>query len=436
VGTLAAAPPTVYNQQGVGRLVAQIRVGEDKLMTATARKSIPAILALEDGTIFHGESFGAEGERHGEVVFNTGMAGYQEVLTDPSYRGQIVTMTYTQQGNYGLNEEDDESWRPWVEGFVVREAATYPSSHRATISLGDYLRKQGIPGITGVDTRRLTKHLRTYGAKMGVISSTDLDPASLVHKAASAPRLEEIDFVVDVSCKTPHRWGEAGFVEEGITPEQWAGDPSAPVRPRPRTIYREGMPMYAPQIYRVVCLDWGIKQNILRHLYHRGCDIVVVPAKTTAAEVLAYRPDGVLLSNGPGDPRLLHYSVETAQGLIGKVPVFGVCLGQQVIGMAMGGSIYKLKFGHRGVNHPVRNELTGAVEITTQNHGFCVDMDSLQGSGMEVTHLNLNDMTCEGLRHRELPLFCVQYHPEAGPGPHDAGYLFDQFIRMMSGETI
>lgn len=391
----------------------------------------PAILALEDGTVFAGESFGADGERHGEAVFNTGMTGYQEVLTDPSYRGQIVTMTYTQQGNYGLNAEDAESWQPWVEGFVVREATHIPSNFRSTISFPEYLKQNGIPGIAGIDTRRLTKHLRTYGAKMAVISTTDLDPDSLVDKARRAPRLEEIDFVVDVSCKQPRRWGEDGYIEENYTPDKLPPDRE---RSKRRTVYRDGMPLYAPQIYRVVCIDWGVKQNILRHLYSRGCDIIVVPAKTTAEEILAYKPDGVLLSNGPGDPRLLHYSVETARGLIGKLPVFGVCLGQQVIGMAMGGSIFKLKFGHRGVNHPVKNLLTGEVEITTQNHGFCVDFESCEGSGMELTHVNLNDMTSEGMRHREIPLFCVQYHPEAGPGPHDANYLFDNFVRMMSGE--
>ncbi|MHB8993937.1 MAG: glutamine-hydrolyzing carbamoyl-phosphate synthase small subunit [Armatimonadota bacterium] len=392
----------------------------------------PAILALEDGTIFRGESFGAEGERHGEVVFNTGMTGYQEVLTDPSYRGQIVTMTYTQQGNYGINPEDDESWQPWVEGFVVREQCPYPSNFRASISLPDYLAKHGIPGISGIDTRRLTRHLRTHGAKMGVISSTDLDPESVVDKARNAPRLEEVDFVVDVSCKQPHRWADDTYFEENVTPDQLPDVDK--IKPRMRTILRDGVSMHAPQIFRVVCMDWGIKQNILRHLYSRGCDIIVVPAKTTAEEVLEYKPDGVMLSNGPGDPALLDYAIKTAQGVIGKVPVFGVCLGQQIIGWAMGGTTYKLKFGHRGCNHPVQNLLTGKVEITTQNHGFCVDMDTLKDSGMEMTHVNLNDMTCEGLRHKDLPLFCVQYHPEAGPGPHDANYLFDNFIAMMAGE--
>lgn len=393
----------------------------------------PAILVLEDGSVFRGESFGASGERIGEVCFNTGMTGYQEVLTDPSYRGQIVTMTYTQQGNYGLNAEDDESWQPWVEGFVVREACGEPSNFRAEISLGEYLRRHGIPGIAGVDTRRLTKHLRTHGAQMAIISTEDLEPQSCVAKIRAAPSYVGIDFVLDVTCKGPRRWVEAGYAAE--TPAPGPVEKAPGTRPQPRTVYRGGMPLYAPQIYRVVCLDYGIKQNILRHLYHRGCDLIVLPATTTAAEVLDWQPDGVLLSNGPGDPQLVHYAIEMTRGLVGQVPVFGVCLGQQIIGHAMGGTTYKLKFGHRGVNHPVKNLLTGQVEITTQNHGFCVDMETLKDSGMELTHINLNDMTCEGMRHMELPLFCVQYHPEGGPGPHDSSYLFDEFIRLMSGDA-
>lgn len=400
------------------------------------RQVKPAILALEDGTIFRGESFGAEGERVGEVCFNTGMTGYQEVLTDPSYKGQIVTMTYTQQGNYGLTAEDNESWQPWVEGFVVREASAEPSNFRAEIGLGDYLRANGIPGIAGVDTRRLTRHLRTHGAKMGIISTVDLDPESCLAKIKAAPSYVGLDFVLDVTCKEPRRWAEDGYTAETPTPPQEVAEKVSGARPKPRMVYRGGMPLFAPQIFRVVCLDFGIKQNILRHLYHRGCDLIVLPATATAAEVLDWQPDGVMLSNGPGDPQLVHYAISTTRDLVGKVPIFGVCLGQQIIGHAMGGSTYKLKFGHRGVNHPVRNERTGKVEITTQNHGFCVDMDTLKGSGMELTHVNLNDMTCEGMRHVELPLFSVQYHPEAGPGPHDAGYLFDDFVRLMSGETI
>lgn len=396
------------------------------------RKTQPAILVLEDGSVFRGESFGARGECIGEVCFNTGMTGYQEVLTDPSYRGQIVTMTYTQQGNYGLNAEDNESWRPWVEGFVVREASAEPSNFRAEMGLGEYLRQHQIPGIAGVDTRRLTKHLRTYGAQMGILSTEDLDPASCLAKVKAAPSYVGRDFVLDVTCDRPRRWVESGYTDELVISGPVEKASASP--PKPRMVYRDGMPLYAPQIYRVVCLDYGIKQNILRHLYHRGCDLIVLPATSSAAEVLQWQPDGVLLSNGPGDPQLVHYAIEMTRSLVGRVPIFGVCLGQQIIGHAMGGTTYKLKFGHRGVNHPVKNLLTGQVEITTQNHGFCVDVDSLQGSGMELTHVNLNDMTCEGLRHVELPLFCVQYHPEAGPGPHDSSYLFDDFIRLMSGE--
>ncbi len=402
-------------------------------MSAMRRATKPALLVLEDGSVFRGESFGADGERIGEVCFNTGMTGYQEVLTDPSYRGQIVTMTYTQQGNYGLNAEDDESWQPWVEGFVVREASREPSNFRAGIGLGEYLQQHGIPGIAGVDTRRLTRHLRTHGAQMGIISTEDLEPESCLAKVRAAPSYVGLDFVLDVTCQGPRRWVEAGYAP-GVPVPSPAEKPAGS-RPQPRTVYRGGMPLYAPQIYRVVCLDYGIKQNILRHLYHRGCDLIVLPATSSAAEVLEWQPDGVLLSNGPGDPKLVHYAIEMTRGLVGQAPVFGVCLGQQIIGHAMGGATYKLKFGHRGVNHPVKNLLTGQVEITTQNHGFCVDMDSLRDSGMELTHVNLNDMTCEGMRHVELPLFCVQYHPEAGPGPHDSSYLFDEFIRLMSGET-
>jgi carbamoyl-phosphate synthase small subunit len=399
------------------------------------RPAKPAILTLEDGAVFHGESFGAIAERVGEVVFNTGMTGYQEVLTDPSYRGQIVTMTYTQQGNYGLNAEDDESWQPWVEGFVVREVSPRPSNFRARVSLTDYLHEHGIPGIAGVDTRRLTRHLRTHGAKLGLISAVDLDPESCLRKVRAAPSYVGLDFVLEVTCSTARRWGEEGYVAGQLSPPVAPVEKPSGARPKPRMVYRGGMPLFAPQIYRVACLDYGIKQNILRHLYHRGCDLIVLPATTTAEQVLEWQPDGVLLSNGPGDPKLVHYAIEMTRGLVGKVPVFGVCLGQQIVAHALGGNTYKLKFGHRGVNHPVQNLRTGQVEITTQNHGFCVDMDSLQGSGLELTHVNLNDMTCEGMRHVEHPLFCVQYHPEAGPGPHDASYLFDDFIRLMSGDA-
>ena len=387
----------------------------------------PAILALEDGTVFHGTAFGAEGEKSGEVVFNTGMTGYQEVLTDPSYKGQIVTMTYTQVGNYGITPEDAESWQPWVEGFVVRESCEVPSNWRSAQSMTDYLRQNDIIGIEGLDTRKLTRHIRNAGAQIGVISTVDLDPESVVEKARRAPRLEEVDLVRVVTCDRAREWVDEGYVGEApAKTRQLALDMSvAAARPTARNVP-------APvDRYRVVAVDCGIKQNILRHLYRRDCQVIVVPATTSAEEVLSYEPDGVFLSNGPGDPAICTYLIETTKGLIGKVPVFGICLGIQIITWAMGGRTYKLKFGHRGCNHPVKNLITEEVEITTQNHGFCADLDSLKDSGLELTHINLNDNTVEGLAHKDLPLFAVQYHPEAGPGPHDAHYLFDQFVTMM-----
>ncbi len=389
----------------------------------------PAILALEDGTVFHGTAFGAEGEKSGEVVFNTGMTGYQEVLTDPSYKGQIVTMTYTQVGNYGIAPEDAESWQPWVEGFVVRESCETPSNWRSHQSMGEYLRANDIIGIEGIDTRKLTRHIRTVGAQIGVISTIDLDPESVVDKARKAPRLEEVDLVRVVTCDRAREWVAEGYIGE------------APAKTRQLALNMDvqsrgfARPVEIPvsDRFRVVAVDCGIKQNILRHLYRRGCQVIVVPATATSDEVLSYNPDGVFLSNGPGDPEICTYLIEQTRGLVGRVPIFGICLGIQIITWAMGGRTYKLKFGHRGCNHPVKNLITGEVEITTQNHGFCADLDSLNGSGMELTHINLNDDTVEGLRHTELPLFAVQYHPEAGPGPHDAHYLFDQFVTMMRG---
>ncbi len=392
-----------------------------------------AILALEDGTYFLGQCFGAEGERNGEVVFNTGMTGYQEVLTDPSYRGQIVTMTYTQIGNYGINAEDMESEQPWVEGFVVRENSPVYSNWRARQSLSDYLRGHGIIGIEGVDTRMLTKHIRDTGAQIGIISTEDLDPESVVGKASEAPRLVGRDLVKEVTCQQPRRWGQSGYEEEAISPGQLSLDISAP----PRRWVAEEVPGPSNSLrgywetYRVVVVDCGVKQNILRHLYRQGCEPITVPATTPAEEILSCQPDGVVLSNGPGDPEAVDYVIDTTRNLFGKIPIFGICLGQQIIALAFGGKTYKLKFGHRGVNHPVKNLETGQVDITTQNHGFCVDMDSLEGTGLELTHINLNDMSAEGLRHQELPIFSVQFHPEAGPGPHDANYLFGEFVQMM-----
>jgi len=354
-----------------------------------------AILALEDGKVFEGESFGATGEAAGEVVFNTGMSGYQEVLTDPSYSGQMVAMTYPLIGNYGVNREDVESDRVQVEAFIVKEVCRHPSNHRSTGSLDAYLAENNVMGVEGIDTRALTRHIRLAGAMKGVLSTEDPDRESLVRKAGDFPGLVGRDLVKGVTCQEAYTWAENG----------------------------DG--------FRVVVIDCGVKFNILRILERKGCSVRVVPASTPAEAILGMEPDGVFLSNGPGDPAGVPYVYGTVRELAGKLPVFGICLGQQMLGLAMGGRTYKLKFGHRGANHPVKNVATGRIEITTQNHGFCVDMDSLPADELEVTHINLNDNTCEGLSHREYPLFSVQYHPEAGPGPHDSEYLFDRFIEQM-----
>lgn len=390
-----------------------------------------AILALADGTVFEGYSFGAEGTTIGEVVFNTGMAGYQEVLTDPSYRGQIVTMTYTQMGNYGINPEDMESERAWVEGFIVRENSGISSNWRATTSLADYLAENGIVGIEDIDTRMLTKHLRTFGAQIGVISTEILEHAEAVNMAKEAPGMAGQDYIMDVTCDAPRRWVGEKYAEETPIPDrQLALDVShEPVLPSGLTF--DGREYVRRRIYRVVVVDCGVKQNILRHLYQHNCDVITVPADSTSEQIMAWNPEGVVFSNGPGDPEALDYVVKAAKELLGRVPIFGICLGHQILGWALGGKTYKLKFGHRGCNHPVKNLLTEQVEITTQNHGFCVDMDSLPADAAEITHLNLNDQTCEGMRSKQYPMISVQYHPEAGPGPHDSGYLFDDFIAMM-----
>ena len=368
-----------------------------------------AILALEDGTIYEGESFGAVGECEGEVVFNTSMTGYQEILTDPSYKGQIVTMTYPLIGNYGVNTADVESSGPQVEGFIVKEYCSFPSNWRSGESLGDYLARHDLLGIQGIDTRALTRRLRTEGAMRGVLSTQDLDPKRLVEKANASAGLLGRDLAGAVTCAEPYHWKEGlyDFLENSAS---------------------RGL---SPPKYRVAAYDFGIKQNILRYLVERGCDVTVYPADAPAEQLLEIDPDGIFLSNGPGDPEPLTYAVENIRKLIEKKPTFGICLGHQLIGLALGGKTYKLKFGHRGANQPVRQVTTGKVEITSQNHGFAVDMDSLDKDEVELTHINLNDNTLEGLRHKELPLFCVQYHPEASAGPHDAEYLFDDFVEMM-----
>jgi carbamoyl-phosphate synthase small subunit len=377
-----------------------------------------ALLVLADGTVFAGTSFGAEGEAIGEVVFNTSLSGYQEILTDPSYRGQIVTMTYPEIGNVGVNPEDVESHRPFVEGFVVKEYWERPSNWRAQQSLAQYLRAHQIVGIQGLDTRALVRHLRDQGAQQGVISTVDLDPHRLVAKAKAAPSLVGRDLVKEVTCAQPYDWQQGRW-------ELGTGYKEGSAKCKVQSAKSAGPPPFF-----VVAYDYGIKFNILRNLVEAGCRVRVVPAQTPAAEVLDLKPDGVFLSNGPGDPDAVSYARDNVAALIGRVPMFGICLGHQIMGLALGGRTYKLKFGHRGGNHPVMDLATRKVEITTQNHGFCVDMDSLQNRA-EITHLNLNDHTVEGLAHKEYPLFSVQYHPESSPGPHDASYLFSRFTKMM-----
>ena len=370
-----------------------------------------AFLALADGTVFEGSAFGAQGEAVGEIVFNTSLTGYQEILTDPSYTGQIVTMTYPEIGNVGVNTEDVESRQPFVEGFVVKEYWERPSNWRAQKSLAAYMREHDIVGIQGIDTRALVRRIRDGGAQQGVISTRDLDAKRLVEKAQAAPSLVGRDLVKEVTCREPYDWSQGYWELEGGYRQQGTGH-----APEPR--------------FSVVAYDFGVKFNILRHLVEAGCRVRVVPAHTPAAEVLGLKPDGVFLSNGPGDPDALPYAKENIAALVGKVPLFGICLGHQILGLALGGQTYKLKFGHHGGNQPVMDLATRKVEITAQNHGFCVDVDSLRERA-EVTHLNLNDRTVEGLRHTQEPLFSVQYHPESSPGPHDAAYLFQRFTTLM-----
>ena len=367
-------------------------------------------LALENGTVFTGTSFGAEGESTGEVVFTTGMTGYQEVITDPSYCGQIVTMTYPLIGNYGVNPDDVESIHPWISGLVVREYCHSPSNFRASESLSDFLQRHRIIAVEGIDTRMLTRLIRGLGAMRGILSTIDMDDQRLVRKAKDSPRMSGLDLTGTVTCKEPYSWNILDST------------PFALRTLDPHTNERE---------YHVVVYDYGVKLNILRRLAAYGCRLTVVPSSASALDVLAMNPDGIFLSNGPGDPDAVKYAIENIRKLIGKHPIFGICLGHQLLALALGGKTYKLKFGHRGINHPVKNLLTGDVEITSQNHGFAVDPESLPAAEVEITHTNLNDGTNEGFRHRHLPVFCVQYHPEASPGPHDSDYLFRKFVGLM-----
>lgn len=367
-----------------------------------------AFLLLEDGTLFHGYTFAGQGRALGEVVFNTSMTGYQEVLTDPSYKGQIVVMTYPLTGTYGINDEDLESAAIQVEGFVVKEYQDFVSNWRSTRTLADFLNEYRKIGIEGIDTRALTRHLRVAGAMRGMIATDTDDPRKLMDELQAFPGLNGIDLVQHVTCAKPYRWRHG---------------PQPPTEPCTWTSNEPG--------FRVAALDCGIKYNILRLLEQSGCQVMVFPAHTSADEILGVNPDGVFLSNGPGDPAALHQVIGTVRQLLGKRPMFGICLGHQVMGLALGGRTFKLKFGHRGANQPVKDLTTERVEITSQNHGYCVDIDSLTHVPVRLTHINLNDNTLEGMEHLEIPAFSVQYHPEASPGPHDASYLFERFIDLM-----
>ncbi len=377
-----------------------------------------AILALEDGRVFKGRVAGARTRRGGEVVFNTSITGYQEVFTDPSYSGQIVCLTYPHIGNVGTNLDDEESAKPYIEGLVVREFSALASNWRSRESAQDYLERHRVPVIWDIDTRALVRHLRDVGALRGVVATDGTSVEKLIAEARALPTMAGLELASRVTSPKKYEW-KRGSVELGVSGSVADAKSQA------------GAGSGGKSQYKVVAYDFGIKQNILRLLVDHGCDVTVVPAQTSAEDVLALKPHGVFLSNGPGDPEPIGYAVENIRRMVGRVPIFGICLGHQLCGLALGGRTFKLKFGHHGSNHPVQNLRTRKVEITSQNHGFCVDPDSLPASDVEITHVNLNDHTNEGMRHRSLPLFSVQYHPEASPGPHDAQYLFDDFISLM-----
>ena len=379
-----------------------------------------ALLALEDGRSFEGESFGATGTRVGEICFNTAMTGYQEVLTDPSYRGQIVAMTYPLIGNYGTNSLDQESHLPHVRGFVIEELSEIPSNWRSEMSLGEYLRRWDIPGVQGIDTRALTRHLRTRGAMKACLTTEETSPAEATQRAVEGEGVIGMDYLREVTAPAIYEWDPDDRLSQfwSVTNGNASASPQQPL---------------PPARFHIVAYDYGMKENILRRLRQNGFRVTVVPAATRADETLALNPDGIFLSNGPGDPAALPYAHEAVRGLMGKKPIFGVCLGHQILGFAFGGSTFKLKFGHRGANQPVKDLRTGKVAITSQNHGFAVDPTSLP-LNIEVTHINLNDGTVEGMRHKGLPIFSVQYHPEAAPGPHDASYFFAQFSDLIEKE--